>query len=196
MKIIGCIWISLMVSVTSLWAQPVQFPDRPLTGRKSYYYNTYMVQILLMEDNTFHLCGHHQPVTGIHWKTIPPFYFSGTYRENPPGKIELIDSISRYDYFWVPTGFSATRDVNGNPILTATYSDLQRKTFPYSLRFGLPDGLFPECTVYSDGSIQFEYLYFKTELNGLIQSKKAVEKGKEWPGRFEQFHTQIENVQP
>lgn len=173
--------------LSEIRAQWVLPPDRNVTGRMGYYYNTMIVHLELLEDGRFRMSGQKSPFSSIHWQNITPYFLEGRYVENPPGNIVLIDSIDREHYFWIPIGYTANRDINGHPVVTAKYSDRQARSFPYSQRFGLVSGIAPEAIIYADGSVKYRFLYFHEPFPELIRKYISKEPGKMYPGIFGKF---------
>lgn len=180
-------YILLSSSVLSSYSQLVLPPDRVITGTHSYYYNTLILHLQLMEDGRFRLTGEKAPFSSMHWKNIKPYFAEGTYVEDPPGVINLIDSIDREHFFWVPIGYLANKDLNGHPLLTPRYSERQVRSFPYSQRFGLVSGIKPEALLYPDGSVMARFVYFNHVFSGLIRKYQTREQGKIYPGGFAKF---------
>lgn len=184
--------ILLLVCTLQAYAQLVLPADRVITGRESYYYNTLITHLQLLEDGRFRVTGQKAPYSSMHWKNIKPYFAEGTYVENPPGVITFIDSIDREHYFWIPIGFLANRDLNGHPVLTPRYSERQVRSFPYSQRFGLVSGTTPEAILYADGSVRYRFVYFDSFFTRLIRKYQNRKQGKVYPGGFGKFKKQMQ----
>jgi hypothetical protein len=170
-----------------VFSQLILPPDRVVTGSHNYYYNTMILHLQLFEDGRFKITGEKAPYSSMYWKSIKPYFNEGSYVENPPGVITLIDSIDREHFFWIPIGYLANKDLNGHPVLTPRYSERQVRSFPYSQRFGLVSGLKPEAILYSDGSVMARFVYFNEVFPGLIRKYQMREQGKIYPGGFAKF---------
>jgi|GEM_PF-5825417 len=186
------IYLVLLLFAPSLCAQWILSPDKNVTGRENYYFNTIVVHLELLEDGRFRICGAKQPFSSMHWKNIKPYYLEGHYIENPPGNIVFIDSIDRERYFWVPVGYLANRNANGHPVITAQFSDRQARTFPYSHRFGLISGISPDAIVYHDGSVKYRFQFFPYPFPFLIKAYKKKQAGKSYPGQFGKFKKEMQ----
>jgi hypothetical protein len=184
----------LFLSIFSCSAQLVLPPDRVITGHQSYYFNTLILHLQLLDDGRFRMTGEKAPFSSMHWKNIKPYFSEGTYKEDPPGVITLMDSIDREHFFWIPIGYLANKDLNGHPVLTPRYSERQVRSFPYSQRFGIVSGITPEALVYNDGSVAYRFVYFSKPFSGLIRKYQKREQGKVYPGGFGKFKKEMSDT--